>query len=254
MSQDFQFANNMSVGLDSGTKERSPLAPYFQFYDDFVGAGALATIPAVASEENGFAWTKLIVGAAPPTVGVLADGAHGQVELALTSASQAQDAMLYWSDQRAVNLKADAHFEVRAAFSVIPTTGVAAVFGLAGNHNLAKDSITEHAWFRAEASGAILAETDDTTNDNDDVATGTTKTANSWAIYHIDFGNLADVKFYIDSLRVAGPDRGTDTTFDMSNLSDAEAVMQPYFGLDKASGTGVGTLLIDYVRIWSNRV
>ena len=254
MSQDFRFRDNMSEGFDSGTKESSPLAPYFKFYDDFVGAGALATIPAVASEENGFPWTKLIVGAAPPTVGVLADGAHGQMEIALTNASQAQDAMLYWSDQRAVNVKADAHFEVRAAFSVLATTGVAAVFGLAGNHNLDKDTITEHAWFRAQASGAILVETDDTTNNNDDIATGTTKTANGWAVYHIDFGDLSDVKFYIDGVRVAGPDFGTDTTFDMSNLTDAEAVMQPYFSLDKASGTGVGTLLVDYVRIWSNRV
>ncbi len=39
----------------------------------------------------------------------------------------------------------------------------------------------------------------------------------------------------------------------MSNLTDAEAVMQPYFSLDKGAGAGRGTLLLDYVRIWSKR-
>ena len=45
----------------------------------------------------------------------------------------------------------------------------------------------------------------------------------------------------------------TATTFDLSNLTDAEGLMQPYFSLDKASGTGLGTFDIDYVRIWSER-
>ena len=225
-----------------------PLAPV-RYFDDFLwGAGGLATIPNVSSEENGFAWTKLIVGAGPPTIGVTADGVNGVMELALESTSQAQDAMIYHSDQRSFSVKQGCIFEARIKFSVLPTTGVAVVFGMAGDHNLDKDSITEHAWFRAQASAAILAETDDTTNDEDDVATGVTVLTTDWKIYKIDFRTIADVRFFIDGASVA-----TGTTFDMSNLSDAEAVMQPYFSLDRASGSGVGTIQLDYVRIWTNR-
>ena len=225
-----------------------PLAPV-RYFDDFLsGAGGLATLPDVSSEENGLAWTKLIVGAGPPTIGVTADGANGVMELALTNDSQAQDAMIYHSDQRSFSLKQGCIFEARVKLSILPTTGVAVVFGMAGNHNLDKDTITEHAWFRAQASAAILAESDDTTNNNDDVATDVTVTTAQWKIYQIDFRTIADVRFFIDGASVA-----TGTTFDMSNLTDAEAVMQPYFSLDKASGTGVGTMQIDYVGIWSNR-
>jgi len=43
------------------------------------------------------------------------------------------------------------------------------------------------------------------------------------------------------------------STFDMSNLSVAEQQMQPYFSLDKASGTGLGDMNIDYIKAFSNR-
>jgi len=56
------------------------------------------------------------------------------------------------------------------------------------------------------------------------------------------------VKFFVDGQRVC-----SDTTFDMSNLSASEQQMQPYFSLDKASGTGLGTLDIDYVKIFQTR-
>lgn len=249
MSTKSKYVGGNLTFFDSATFERVlPLAPV-KFEDDFLwGAGGLATIPNVSSEENGFPWTKLIVGAGPPTIGAVADAASGVMELALTNDSQAQDAMIYHSDQRAFSLKQGCIFEARVKFSVLPTTGVKAVLGLAGDHNLDKDAVTEHAWFGAAASAAMIAETDDTTNDNDDVSTGVTVTTSQWKIYQIDFRTIADVRFYINGASVA-----TATTFDMSNLSDSEAVMQPYFSLDKASGTGVGTMQIDCVRIWSNR-
>ena len=250
MSQKSRFKNHMAEAHNTATFETVPWGAEVSYVDHFLwGAGGLATIPNVSSEENGLAWTKLIVGNGPPTIGVTADGANGVMELALESTSQAQDAMIYHSDQRGINVKAKAQVEMRVKFSVLPTTGVAAVFGLAGDHNLDKDAVTEHAWFRAQASAAILAETDDTTNDEDDVATGVTVTNAQWKIYRIDFSTLTDVRFYIDGVAVA-----LATTFDMSNLTDAEAVMQPYFSLDKATGGGVGTMQVDYVRAWWNTV
>ncbi|KKK66711.1 hypothetical protein LCGC14_2961350, partial [marine sediment metagenome] len=155
MSQEHRFRNNMAEAHNTATQERIPWGAEVVYIDDFLhGAGGLATIPATSSEENGYDWIKLIVGAAPPTVALTADGANGVAQLALTSASQAQDAMLSWGDQKGINLKAGLQVEMRVKFSVLPTSGVAAVFGLAGDHNLDKDSITEHAWFRAQASAA----------------------------------------------------------------------------------------------------
>ena len=108
--------------------------------------------------------------------------------------------------------------------------------------------MTEAAWFRFDADLAADVETDDTTNNNDDISTGHTAVAGTYDIYRIDFTTIADVKFFINGTRVA-----TGTTFDMSNLSAAEQQMQPYFSLDKASGTGLGDINIDYVKIFSNR-
>jgi len=139
-------------------------------------------------------------------------------------------------------------FETAVDMAVSPGTGVTAVFGMAGPHNLDKDTVANAAWFRFDASLVCKVESDDTTNNNDDVATGHTAAAGTRDIYRIDFTTIADVKFYINGTRVAGT-----TTFDMSNLSAAEQQMQPYFSLDKATGTGLGDMNIEYVKIMSNR-
>jgi len=217
--------------------------------DDFLyGAAGLVAIPAGASEEHGMPWSKVIVGAAPPTVGLVADGTYGEVELALTSANQAQDAVLYMTDQRNYDVGQKLIMEFRIRLTVLPTTGAVLVCGMSADHDLDKDTNATHAWFRWQASAAGLVETDDTTNDNDDVSTGLTTVVDTFGVYLIDFTDLADVQFFVDGIRVAG-----GTTFDMSNLTAAEKVMQPYFSLDKAVAVGVGTIKVDYVRIWSDR-
>lgn len=236
-----KYVRGMLEFYDDSTQERVlPVAPVL-WEDDFIGYQ-------LRTSESGSTgdWLTVEVGNATVTAG--ADTANGAAVLALTATSEAQDAVLYMGDNKNFNTKAKASVEFRVNVSVLPTTGVACVFGLAGDHNLDKDTITEGAWFRMQASGAVLAETDDTTNNNDDVSTGHTAVAGTYDVYRIDFHDLTDVRFYINGDHVA-----TGTTFDMSNLSDAEAVMQPYMSIDKASGTGVGTIAVDYVRVWSAR-
>lgn len=219
------------------------LAPVY-FYDDFLGKDLMLS-------ESGSAgiWEDVVVATGGTvTVATADDFDNGVAQLALDNTDEAQDAVLYWGDVRGIDIANDCVFEMRAGFSVLPTTGVTVVAGMAGDHNAAKDSVTEAAWFRWQASAAALAETDDTTNNNDDISTGETLVAAAFHIFRIDFTALSDVKFSIDGACVA-----TGTTFDMSNLTAAEARMQPYFSLDKASGTGVGTLEVDYVRIWAKR-
>lgn len=210
------------------------------FYDDFLGAAGGDPF------DGTIIWNVVDVGNA--TEAIVADSSNGQFLLHLTNADEAQDAVLYQNDNKTFDVGNGLIAEFRINMAVAPGTGVCAVFGMAGDHNLAKDSVTEHAWFRLDASLAVKVETDDTTNDNDDIATGHTAIAGTYDIYRIDFTDLSDVKFFINGSRVA-----SGTTFDMSNLLAAEEQMQPYFSLDKASGTGLGDMNIDYVKIWSNR-
>lgn len=212
------------------------MAPLF-FYDDFLGSAL--------REDEIWSTVQVAINAA---IGLVADGAGGQVSLALDADNNAEDAVLYWGDQRGIDVSKQAVIEIRARVSVLPTLTAQIVMGLAGDHNLDKDAVAEHAWFKLDGSGAVLAESDDTTNDNDDKATGVTVLATEWHVYRIDFTDLSDVKFFIDGARVAG-----DETFDMSNLAGAELILQPYISLDKDADVGVGTLLPDYVKVWSNR-
>ena len=204
----------------------------------------MAAIPAASSEEAGVKWVAIDVGAA--TQAYVADASA--IAIALTNASEAQDAAVDYGDQLSWDVTNGGEMEFRAKLTVLPTTGVACVAGIAGPHNLDKDTVANHAWFRWQASAVLLTESDDTTNNNDDTATGLTTVINTYGIYRIDFADLSDVKFYVDNVRVSSA-----TTFDMSNLSAAEKIMQPYFSLDKASGTGVGTLQVDYVKFWGPR-
>jgi len=216
------------------------------FYDDFLGADGLAALPAGGFEQAGVKWAVIDVGDA--TEAFTADAPNGAVMLHIHATSEAEDAVLCWNDQLGLSILNGGILEFCATLTTLPTTGVACVAGLAGPHNLDKDTIANHAWFRWQASGALVVETDDTTTDNDDVATGITSVAGTYDIYKIDFTDLEDVRFYVNGVHVA-----TDTTFDMSDLTAGESVMQPYFSLDKASGTGVGDLTIDYVKFWGPR-
>lgn len=211
-----------------------------QYVEDFLGVAGGGPFDGTTG------WNVVDVGNA--TEAIVADSSNGQFLLHLAADNEAEDAVLYHGDNKTFDVGNGLIFEARVNMAVAPGTGVKAVFGMAGDHNLDKDSVTEHAWFSFAASMAALVETDDTTNDNDDIATGHTAVAGTYDIYRIDFTDLTDVKFFINGNRVA-----TGTTFDMSNLSASEQQMQPYFSLDKASGTGLGDINIDYVKIFSNR-
>jgi hypothetical protein len=210
------------------------------FVEDFLGVAGGGPFDGTTK------WNVVDVGGA--TEAIVADSSNGQFLLHLAADNEAEDAVLYHSDNKTFDVGNGLIFETRVNMAVAPGTGVCAVFGMCGDHNLDKDSVTEAAWFRFDASLVCKVESDDTTNNNDDVATGHTAVAGTYDIYRIDFTDLTDVKFFINGARVA-----TDTTFDMSNLSAAEQQMQPYFSLDKANGAGLGDINIDYVKIFSNR-
>jgi hypothetical protein len=211
-----------------------------QFVEDFLGVAGGGPFDGTTN------WNVVDVGDA--TEAIVADSSNGQFLLHLAATNEAEDAVLYMGDNKTFDVGNDLIFEARVNMAVSPGTGVCAVFGMAGDHNLSKDAVTEAAWFRFDASLVCKVESDDTTNNNDDVATGHTAVAGTYDIYRIDFTDLTDVKFFINGARV-----GSGTTFDMSNLTASEQQMQPYFSLDKATGTGLGDINIDYVKIFSGR-
>jgi len=227
---------------DSATHERvSPFAPVV-FADDFLGPDLV--IPAAGSAESGCKWVKKIVGAAPPTVAKVADAANGVVACALTSASQKQDAGLYHGDQRGFSVEQGLVFEARLKLSVLPTLVAEAIWGLVGDWADGPDNITHSVFFTADGSGAISCEADDAATDSSS-ASGVTATTAQWKVYRIDCTDVTNLRFFIDGVEVANgiPYAATG----------ANAILQPYLGLYKASGAGVGTMQVDYVRIWQDR-
>lgn len=220
-----------------------PVSPVV-FMDDFNGADLV--IPAAGSEESGCPWAKVIVGAAPPTVAKVADAASGVVACTLTSDSQAQTAALDMGDQRNFSVEQGLIFECRAKLSVLPTLVAEIQFGLAGDNGV-PDSIAQSLFFDADGSGAIKCATDDGTTDSGPIASGVTVLATEWHIYRIECLDVTDIRFYIDGVHVA-----TGTTFAFA-ATGANAILQPWIGAYKASGAGVGTIQVDYIKCWQNR-
>lgn len=211
------------------------------FYDEFLGDN-LDTNKWELDENNINTGAAMLDGE---------ENASGSFGVALDSDSNAEQMLLSMGDMRAFNLKKSLFFECRIRIPVIPTDVVEAVWGMAGDEvadPAVYDNITEAAWFKVDGSIAVDCESDDTTNDENGVASGITMAIGDYNVFQIDFKDLANVKFYIDGSPVA-----TGQTFDMSNLTDAEAMMQPMIGMMKATGAGLGSISIDYVKIWQSR-
>ena len=230
---------------ESGTQERVARMAPVQFYEDFLGA--FTAIPDGGSEESGCNWSTKIVGAAPPTVAGVADAANGVIQCALTSDSQKQDACLYMGDQRGFDVSKGLIFEARVCVTVTPTLVAEAYWGLFDDWTDGLvDSATYMACFCCDGSTSVYCESDDDATDesaDSGVVAGTT----TWRVYRIDFSDVTDVQFFIDGNRVA-----SSTTFAYAAIG-ANAILQPAVGLYKASGAGVGTVQVDYIKIWQNR-
>jgi len=161
---------------------------------------------------------------------------------------------MYFGNSEQFSLRQGLIFEARVRWAVLPTTGtetVQTVVGVAGTHNVVYDSIDVGAWFRVESAAktVLLWETDDTTtNDDDNTCSGVTLATGTWIILRIDATDYTSVRFYVDGVHMGSGN--------MSDLTAAEAQVQPYISIAKtksSENTGTGTLYVDYVRMWQNR-
>jgi hypothetical protein len=221
-----------------------PAAPIV-FYEDFLGQAYVA-VPAAGSAVDGCPFVAKIVGSGPPTLAGVANAIGGQVACALAATSEKEDAILYWGDNLALDCTKGLLFETRGLLSVTPTGVARADWGVASVWIDGPANNTCFAMFSAQASGAVLVTAFDGVTTTS-IASGVTVGTTDWHIYRIDLSNLADVAFYIDGVRV-----NADNTISFA-ATGTLAVLQPYLGCYKASGTGVGTLTTDYVRTWMNR-
>lgn len=237
MSTKSAFMNGILTFFDSVTHERvRPLAPCV-FYEDFLGKD---TIPPER-------WTYIDVSTAGDTTPIIAaDVANGVLRLPFDATSEAQESGIYWNNQRSLVLNQGLRCEMGISLSTLPTLLSIAVWGLAGDKNAVADTVAESIWFRVEGNGAVTVESDDTANEQNDIATGVTFTAGQKKIFRIDCTDISNVKFFIDGVGVA-----TTTTFNMSTTPTLK--LQPYVHLAKASGAGLGVLDVDFIRVWQNR-
>ena len=219
-----------------------------EFYDDFHGFDT--AYPATA--ESGVPWITKIVGAAPPTVAKKADTANGVLECALTNASQKQNASLYFGDQRTFLITRPGIFEAKFSPTVLATDVAEMVIGLVGDWVDGIDSATYSVFFTMDGGGLITCEMDDNATDRS-TSSGVTLTAGQSIIGRIDFTDISDVKFYLSDVNPTGTNPvmhrvAASTTFAYA-ATGANATLQPIVECYKASGTGVGTLQVDYVFI-----
>lgn len=227
---------------------RNALIEYY-----FRGEQALAA----AGSGAGGPWVKADISAAgAPTVGGLAGGG---LRMLLASNTEVENLCVYHGDVLSFDIDdiVSAEFAVKTVATLDSATSIA--FGLCSARADDPDALDAHASFRCIGSNAVVAETDDGTNDNDDVATGLT-IGTGWKRFRIDFasrntsmeppsvskGRKSNIEFYGSNDNGSLRRVASGTRFDMSNYSSG---LQPYFQIQKTSDNNVDNLDILYCGI-----
>lgn len=222
---------------------------FWEDSDDFFGAGTLSTVG------QGDNWVITDTSSAGTPTYVKVDGsATGEVALDFDSQAEAQNVCLSYGDVLCYDIDniQGAEFRVKGNQAAIDATTMVA-FGLTGDRNDAIDSVAQAAIFRvvgADSTTAVVVESDDGTNDNNDVATGQTLVA-AYKRFKIDFSNgTSDVRFFMDDGNGTLTRVASGTTFDMSNYTGS---LQPFIQIQKTSDANTDGISIDYVKVWGKR-
>ena len=165
---------------------------------------------------------------------------------------------IHFDDQLAYDIDSIVSIDFLLRTNVAPVSGTTVGFGLASEviaHEEDVDAITEHAMFRALGSAALLLESDDGTNDTDDIAAGQNlSTSMQW--FSIDLsqapqsvappgqsvGGKGNVHFYCGNSQGALRRVGDGTLFDVSNYTGG---LQPYVFLSSTvADNGISDLSV----------
>ena len=244
-----KYLYGFAVQYDDGTQEFVGTSAAIDFSDDFVGAGHTATLPQFGSPVAGYPWVqKVVKTSGTPTVAAVTNGAGGQMAMALTANSEAQEATLYQNDQRTWDTTKTIIYQARAQLSVLPSAaGVMAVFGLAGAWTSGPLTNGTYLYFGCNGSGELFMYSYD----------GTTTKAVDTGIALI-VGVFYQFRFEIDASNVLhfyvnGVEYTTSLAPIVWAATGASAILQLYHSVYKPSGTGLASLIVDSVEIWSPR-
>lgn len=220
------------------------------FTDDFIGNGSLPT-----SATAGTPWVIDDTSSSGTPTYVYVDGSlTGEVAIDFDSQSEVQNVALHFGDVLCMDIDKIkwAEFRVKMNQSALDAATMLAV-GLIGDRNDTVDDIAQAALFRVVGSDdtdAVVVETDDGTNDNDDKATGQTL-VDSYKRLRIDFSQgTDDVRFYMDDGNGALKRVASSTTFDMSNYTGS---LQPLVQLQKTADSNTDGVTVDYVHVEGKR-
>jgi hypothetical protein len=216
--------------------------------EDFVGPShaAAAGIPTVATV--GYPWIqKTVKTGGTPTVAAIANAGGGVIRCALDATSEKQEASLYAADVLNWDMTKSLIFEARISNHVVPSAAaVEMVFGLQSAWIDGPDNASFYANFEQLASGVVNFRTKDGVQTLAN-ASPVTMVVDTFHIFRIDATDPTNVRFFIDATEVS-------THGQMSfAATGANAILQPYFSVYKASGVGVGTFDLDMVQLGMNR-
>ena len=238
-----------------------------QIYEhDWVFQGAQDP-PDVGSRDSGPFCQATVKTGGTPHVKVV----NGFMDLYLDATLENQLACLYQGDQLGLQIDRLKQVEVwcKLLSATVPPS-VSFALGVASARANDPDSIACHALFRGIGSGAIVCETDDGTNDNDDVVSGFTL-GTTLSHFKINFaqgvatasppgtcrGGKGDVLFSAGLAADAGPTGRAipvcrNTQFDMSNYSSG---LQVFAQIQKGAASSVvaadvtATLRIERIKV-----
>lgn len=187
--------------------------------------------------------------AGAPTVSGLAGGG---IRLLLASTSEIENLCVYMGDVLPFDIDEIIGVEIIAKTVAALDSTTMLAFGLASARNDAIDSLAAHASFRCIGNNNVVVETDDGTNDNDDVATGLTL-GTTWKRFAINFaernttmeppslslGRKSNIGFYGANDNGSQRRVASGTRFDMSNYDGG---LQLYAQIQKTADTNVDSL------------
>lgn len=187
--------------------------------------------------------------AGDPVVSLLTGGG---IRLALSDTTEVQNLCLSFGDALPFDIDELIAIEFIAKTVATLDTATQIALGLASARNDAIDSIAEAALFRCIADNNVVVESDDGTNNNDDVATNLTL-GTDWKRFRIDFasrittleppsvstGRKTNIEFFMGNALGSMRRVADGTRFDMSNYAGG---LQPFFQIQKTSDANADTL------------
>lgn len=145
-------------------------------------------------------------------------------------------------------------FEARINCSVLPTLEGEGFVGLCSDFNNEPASLTHMAGFRldGDVSGGDdwYMRTDDGTTDTGDDDTGVDQVAGTYHVFRVEVDKDTQVvRFFID-----GQEKTTSgVTYSLAGMTSGTHRLQPSIYLAKDGGAGLGTFVVDYIRVWTHQ-